>query len=208
MTSHLQAAAAPPHNLRVVEGVGRYSESIRGHVSTVGSDREGEYLAGFMVRGAAAPKEAQLTGPALKLVVESAAPHRIVGVHAYGEDACELIHFGTTLVQASALLSASTSARFSAVFGASSIALLGVHSIALLRVLLSAVLSASALPSTCSFALRRPLSAGRQVLGRRDRGLLRRRHVPRALQACGARRDHHAAEPGVAEHLQAAGRDG
>jgi len=110
-----EAAAAPPHNLRVVEGVGRYSESIRGHVSTVGSDREGEYLAGFMVRGAAAPKEAQLTGPALKLVVESAAPHRIVGVHAYGEDACELIHFGTTLVQGGKCLADVTAVCFAAV---------------------------------------------------------------------------------------------
>jgi hypothetical protein len=41
----------------------------------------------------------QLTGPALKLVVEVTPPHRVVGVHAFGEDACELIHFGTTLVQ-------------------------------------------------------------------------------------------------------------
>ena len=31
--------------------------------------------------------------------LERAPPHRIVGVHAFGEDACELIHFGTTLVQ-------------------------------------------------------------------------------------------------------------
>ena len=40
-----------------------------------------------------------LTGPSLKLVVTRAAPHTVVGVHIYGEDACELIHFGTTLVQ-------------------------------------------------------------------------------------------------------------
>jgi len=92
-----EAAAAPPHGLDVVEGVGRYSDSIRGHVHTVGSDQEGEYLAKFNSPTFAG--EEPLTGPALKLVVERTAPHRIVGVHAFGEDACELIHFGTTLVQ-------------------------------------------------------------------------------------------------------------
>lgn len=112
------AARAPPHNLDVVEGVGRYSESIRGHVHTVGSEREGEYLAPFM-RGpgsaAAGAAGEQLTGPALKLVVERAAPHRIVGVHAFGEDACELIHFGTTLVQGGKDLSDITAVCFAAV---------------------------------------------------------------------------------------------
>ena len=29
-----------------------------------------------------------------------AAPHTVVGVHIFGDDACELVHFGTTLVQA------------------------------------------------------------------------------------------------------------
>lgn len=92
------AAKAEPHNLDVVEGVGRYSDSIRGHVHTVGSELEGEYLAGYN-KAADGSQTTLLTGPALKLVVERAAPHRIVGVHAFGEDACELIHFGTTLVQ-------------------------------------------------------------------------------------------------------------
>ena len=84
--------------------MGRYSESIRGHVHTVGSEQEGEYLAPYVenVSGGGegdGDELAQLTGPALKLVVERAAPHRIVGVHAFGDDACELIHYGTTLVQ-------------------------------------------------------------------------------------------------------------
>ena len=62
----------------------RYSDSIRGHV-------HGD-----------APREtcAETVGRALKLVVERAWPHRIVGVHIFGPDACELIHYGTTLVQA------------------------------------------------------------------------------------------------------------
>ena len=62
----------------------RYSECIRGHV-------HGD-----------APREtcAETVGRALKLVVERAWPHRVVGVHIFGPDACELIHFGTTLVQA------------------------------------------------------------------------------------------------------------
>ena len=49
-----------------------------------------------------APREtcAETVGRALKLVVERAWPHRVVGVHIFGPDACELIHFGTTLVQA------------------------------------------------------------------------------------------------------------
>ena len=42
----------------------------------------------------------ETVGRALKLVVERAWPHRIVGVHIFGPDACELIHYGTTLVQA------------------------------------------------------------------------------------------------------------
>ena len=90
-----EAAKAAPHNLDVVEGVGRYSATIRGHVHTVGTKREGEYLRTDS-RRAPAPT---LTGPALKLVVERAAPHVVVGVHIFGDDACELIHFGTLLVQ-------------------------------------------------------------------------------------------------------------
>ena len=93
-----EAASAPPHNLEVVEGIGRYSESIRGHVHSVGTDCEGEYLqpcAKVLSNGECIP----LTGPSLKLVVERQAPHVVVGVHIFGEDACELVHFGTTLVQ-------------------------------------------------------------------------------------------------------------
>ena len=104
------AAAAPPHNLDVVEGIGRYSESIRGHVHTVGTGCEGEYLAGYVAPGggdaspAAAGQDKPLSGPALKLVVERKSPHRVVGVHVFGDDACELIHFGTTLVQVSSTI--------------------------------------------------------------------------------------------------------
>jgi len=105
------AAAAAPHQLDVIEGIGRYSQSIRGHVHTVGTPCEGEYLAQYCAEAAASAEvaasaeaagsteEARLSGPALKLVVEREAPHAIVGVHIFGEDACELIHFGTTLVQ-------------------------------------------------------------------------------------------------------------
>lgn len=104
------AAAREPHHLDVIEGIGRYSQSIRGHVHTVGTSCEGEYLAQYcMEAGASAEaaasaearpeEEVRLSGPALKLVVEREAPHVIVGVHIFGEDACELIHFGTTLVQ-------------------------------------------------------------------------------------------------------------
>ena len=106
------AASAPPHNLDVVEGIGRYSESIRGHVHTVGTSLEGEYLQPCEQTvtqleslskqlGISAPDicNLPLTGPSLKLVVERSPPHTIVGVHVFGEDACELIHFGTTLVQ-------------------------------------------------------------------------------------------------------------
>ena len=126
------AASAEPHNLDVVEGLGRYSDSIRGHVHTVGTDCEGEYLgchAEAIARGGggsggggsdaqavgtgtaatamagAEAGEAMLTGPALKLVVERCEPHRVVGVHILGDNACELIHFGTTLVQGGKTLS-------------------------------------------------------------------------------------------------------
>jgi len=94
-----EAAQQPPHSLEVVEGVGRYSASIRGHVHTVGTCKEGEYLAPCGQLDAEGRSNSPLTGPSLKLVATRAAPHRIVGVHIYGEDACELIHFGTTLVQ-------------------------------------------------------------------------------------------------------------
>lgn len=105
-----EAAAEAPHHLDVIEGIGRYSDSIRGHVHTVGTPLEGEYLTGMALRAAAAGEGggegdagqgdlATLTGPTLKLVVERDAPHVVVGVHIFGDDACELIHFGTTLVQ-------------------------------------------------------------------------------------------------------------
>ena len=81
-------------HLDVVEGLGKYSESIRGHVHTVGTTKEGEYL---QMRGG---KQPRITGQTLKLVATRAAPHTVVGVHIFGDDACELVHFGTTLVQA------------------------------------------------------------------------------------------------------------
>lgn len=93
------AAAAAPHNLDVVEGIGRYSESIRGHVHTVGTPCEGEYLEPCRRSDGDSDSTRPLTGPSLKLVVERTPPHAVVGVHIFGEDACELIHFGTTLVQ-------------------------------------------------------------------------------------------------------------
>jgi len=115
------AAAAPPHNLDVVEGIGRYSESLRGHGHTVGTGCEGEYLAGYVAPGggdaspAAAGQDKPLSGPALKLVVERKSPHRVVGVHVFGDDACELIHFGTTLVQGGKSLSDILALCFAAV---------------------------------------------------------------------------------------------
>ena len=45
-------------------------------------------------------KQPRITGQTLKLVATRAAPHTVVGVHIFGDDACELVHFGTTLVQA------------------------------------------------------------------------------------------------------------
>lgn len=93
-----EAAEQPPHNLEIIEGIGRYSESIRGHVHTVGTALEGEYLVPC-ARDDDGEGCVPLTGPSLKLVVTRAAPHHVVGVHIYGDDACELIHFGTTLVQ-------------------------------------------------------------------------------------------------------------
>ena len=90
----LTAAAAEEQGISVVEGLGKYSESIRGHVHTVGTTKEGEYL---QMRGG---KQPRITGQTLKLVATRAAPHTVVGVHIFGDDACELVHFGTTLVQA------------------------------------------------------------------------------------------------------------
>ena len=90
----LTAAAAEEQGINVVEGLGKYSESIRGHVHTVGTTKEGEYL---QMRGG---KQPRITGQTLKLVATRAAPHTVVGVHIFGDDACELVHFGTTLVQA------------------------------------------------------------------------------------------------------------
>jgi len=110
----LTAAAAKeePHNLDVVEGRGRYSDSIRGHVHSVGTSCEGEYLS---KPGKKEPGCTEVTGMALKLVVERPAPHRVVGVHVFGEDACELIHFGTTLVQGGKTINDILSVCFAAV---------------------------------------------------------------------------------------------
>jgi hypothetical protein len=104
----LTKEAAEKADLSVIEGVGRYSSSIRGHLHTIGTPKEGEYLRprGSAHNNQAAPTAASsvkeptapLTGPALKLVVERGS-EVIVGVHVFGDDACELIHFGTTLVQ-------------------------------------------------------------------------------------------------------------
>jgi len=110
----LTAAAAreAPHNLDVVEGRGRYSDSIRGHVHSVGTACEGEYLTR---PGKPQPGCTDVTGMTLKLVVERGAPHRIVGVHIFGDDACELVHFGTTLVQGGKTLTDILSVCFAAV---------------------------------------------------------------------------------------------
>lgn len=109
-----EAASAPPHCMDVVEGIGRYADCIRGHVHTVGTPREGGYL-----RAASAKQRSysthDLRGPALKLVVQRAPPHVIVGVHVFGDDACELIHFGTTLVQGGKTLADVLSLCFAAV---------------------------------------------------------------------------------------------
>mmetsp|Transcript_18026 Transcript_18026/g.36325 ORF Transcript_18026/g.36325 Transcript_18026/m.36325 type:complete len:259 (-) Transcript_18026:373-1149(-) len=103
----LTAEAAAGMGIEAIEGVGRYSASIRGHVHTIGTSCEGEYL----VPSEATLKKLEegrslhgceleaLTGPALKLVVERSPPHVVLGVHIYGESSCELIHYGTTLVQ-------------------------------------------------------------------------------------------------------------
>jgi len=110
----LTAAAAKesPHFLDVVEGRGRYSDSIRGHVHSVGTACEGEYLAR---PGKAPPGCTDVTGMALKLVVERALPHRVVGVHVFGDAACELVHFGTTLVQGGKTINDILSVCFAAV---------------------------------------------------------------------------------------------
>ena len=91
----MSKASAVTYNRYVVEGIGRYSDSIRGHVHNVGTKSEGEYLA----RPNPPPGCRDVTGMALKLVVERAPPHRVVGVHIFGDDACELVHFGTNMVQ-------------------------------------------------------------------------------------------------------------
>ena len=122
----LTAEAAEEAGLDVVEGVGRYSDSIRGHVHTVGTSAEGEYLPAPLAaahppaaheeegdgsgaseagRAGGASELPPLRGPALKLVVERAAPNAVVGVHVFGDNACELVHFGTTLVQGRKTLS-------------------------------------------------------------------------------------------------------
>lgn len=103
----LTVEAATAAGISVIEGVGRYSESIRGHVHNVGTRCEGEYLIPSEdtlqkleeARCTSGCEQEALTGPALKLVVEREEPHVVLGVHVYGEDSCEVIHYGTTLVQ-------------------------------------------------------------------------------------------------------------
>ena len=75
----LAAEAAADRGLDVVVGVAHYADTVRGHV------RESDAS----------------TRSCLKLVVARDAPHTILGVHLFGDDAAELVHFGTTLVQAS-----------------------------------------------------------------------------------------------------------
>ena len=75
----LTAEAAADRGLDVVVGVAHYADTVRGHV------RESDAS----------------TRSCLKLVVARDAPHAILGVHLFGDDAAELVHFGTTLVQAS-----------------------------------------------------------------------------------------------------------
>ena len=75
----LTAEAAADRGLDVVVGVAHYADTVRGHV------RESDAS----------------TRSCLKLVVARDAPHTILGVHLFGDDAAELVHFGTTLVQAS-----------------------------------------------------------------------------------------------------------
>jgi len=109
-----EAARAPPHNMEVVEGIGRYSASIRGHVHAVGTSSEGEYLRGGA--GLASSRGfTPFTGQALKIVATRTAPHTVVGVHIFGEDACELIHLGQTLVQGKRTLTDTLSLIFTAV---------------------------------------------------------------------------------------------
>jgi NAD(P) transhydrogenase len=80
----LTQEAAVAQGLDVVEGVAKYGDTIRGHVHS----------------NLAAPKGKREGGmQQLKMVVEREWPYRVIGVHIIGEDACELIHYGTTLVQ-------------------------------------------------------------------------------------------------------------
>jgi len=72
------SAAAKRANLDVVTGLARYADTVRGEI-------------------AASPKA--YVGPCLKVVVDRAPPHVIRGVHIFGEDAAELVHFGTGLVR-------------------------------------------------------------------------------------------------------------
>lgn len=76
----LTKEAAEAQGLEVVEGIARYSDSIRGHVHSGGRQHRGGTMQ-------------------LKLVCLREAPHVVVGVHIFGDDACELVHYGTTLVQ-------------------------------------------------------------------------------------------------------------
>jgi len=80
----LTQEAATAQGKVVVEGVAKYDDTIRGHIHKAKSQG-----------GRKRPPGTQQ----LKMVVELAWPHRVIGVHIIGEDACELIHYGTTLVQ-------------------------------------------------------------------------------------------------------------
>lgn len=79
----LSAEAARKQGVEVIEGTARYLQSIRGHVHGISASADQK-------------KGGEMT---LKMVVERAAPHAVIGVHIFGDDACELIHYGTTLVQ-------------------------------------------------------------------------------------------------------------
>jgi len=87
--------AAEARNISVVEGTAKYADSIRGHVHAQTTERGGTRQ--------------------LKLVVERAPPHRVIGVHIFGDDACELIHYGTTLVQGGKTLADTLALTYTAV---------------------------------------------------------------------------------------------
>jgi NAD(P) transhydrogenase len=88
--------AARGAGVAAVEGVARYEDSIRGHVHSAGAGSRGGMRQ-------------------LKLVVERAPPHVVIGVHIFGDDACELIHYGTTLVQGRKTLADTLALTYTAV---------------------------------------------------------------------------------------------